>query len=148
MAAAALVVIVLIVGSGASAPPAYAFTKHANGTYTIMLRDLTTGIPGLNAAFHKHHIAETVIPITSACPVRSGFLGSVHPNPMYETSNDTYQTTYSPQRARAHPAEHGFHYILAAKRLDNGKLLTLIGQIREPIPPCLHYDGTPSDVLP
>lgn len=48
-ALAATAVLVLIVSAATSTPPAYALTRHADGTATVTLNDLTRGIPALNA---------------------------------------------------------------------------------------------------
>jgi hypothetical protein len=146
--AAVIVAVVLLFGATTTTPPAYAVTQGANGTYTIVLRQLTTGIPGLNAAFREHGISETAIPMKAGCHSRSGDPNFVmHPNPMFEISG-AITTTYSAKAANAHPAYPGYHYILAAKRLPNGKLLAYIGQIKEPVPTCLPYSSTPSTVVP
>ena len=143
--AAAIAVIVLAFGAATSAPPAYALTRHANGSITITLNELTTGIPALNAKLRELGIDETVIPITADChsPDGSGQL-VMHPNPMFEY-NDSISTTYTPGGP---PPPPGFHYVLGAMRLPNGKLLGVIGALKAPIPSCLPYNSTPSNALP
>jgi hypothetical protein len=121
-------------------------TRHADGSITITLRELTTGIPALNARLRKLGIDETVIPITSDCHSADGSGPLVmHPNPLFETRGSV-STTYTPRAARRHPAPPGFHYVLAAKRLPNGKLLAFIGALKAPIPTCLRYSSTPSEL--
>jgi hypothetical protein len=143
--AATIVVIVVAFGATTGAPPAYAVTQNANGSITITLSELTTGIPALNAKLRELGIPETVIPITADCHStdRSGNL-VMHPNPMFEYSG-SISTTYTPQAARRHPAAPGYHYVLAAKRLPNGKLLGFIGALKEPIPSCLPYSSAASN---
>jgi hypothetical protein len=143
--AAVITVVVLALGATTSAPPAYAIARHADGSITITLNELTTGIPALNAKLRELGIPETVIPITSDChsPDGSGPL-VMHPDPLFEY-NGSISTTYTPQASRQHPAAEGFHYVLAAKRLPNGKILGFIGALKAPIPSCLPYSSTPSN---
>lgn len=144
--ATTIAVIVVAFGATTSAPPAYALTQNPDGSITITLRELTTGIPALNAKLRKLGIPETVIPITAGCHSTDGSGRLVmHPNPMFEYSG-SISTTYTPQAAKRHPAAPGYHYVLAAKRLPNGKLLGFIGALKEPIPSCLPYSSTPSNL--
>jgi hypothetical protein len=145
--AATIAVIVLAFGATTNAPPAYALTRHPDGSITITLSELTTGIPALNAKLEKLGIDETVIPITADCSTRGSGNLVMHPNPMYEY-NGSISTTYTPRAAQRHPAPPGFHYVLAAKRLPNGKLLGFIGALKPPIPACLPYSSTPSNWQP
>jgi len=64
----AVVAAALIVSATSSTPPAYALASHADGSITITLNDLTTGIPALNARLQQMGINETVIPVTPNCP--------------------------------------------------------------------------------
>jgi hypothetical protein len=146
--AVAVAVVVVLLTAGTAAAPAFAVTRNANGSYTIVLRQLSTGIPALNAKFRQLGIPETVIPITRGChsPDGSGLI-VMHPNPLYEFNGAVTQT-YSAAYQRRHPAQPGWHYVLAAKQLPNGKLLALIGQLKDPVPTCLPYSNTPSNVQP
>jgi hypothetical protein len=47
--AAALIAVLLLSSAGPTTTPAYALTRHANGSITITINDLATGIPALNA---------------------------------------------------------------------------------------------------
>ena len=68
-----------------------------------MLRQLTTGIPALNAKFRQFGIAETVIPIKTGCHSRDGSRPIVmHPNPMFEI-NGAIRQTYWPNINSATP---------------------------------------------
>jgi len=139
---------VLLLSASTGAPPASAVTQNSDGSYTIVLRQLTTGIPALNAKFHQLGIAETVIPIKAGCHSRDGSGPIVmRPNPMFEV-NGAIRQTYSAKYQHRHPAQPGWHYVLAAKRLPNGKLLAFIGQLKDPIPSCLPYSNTPSNTAP
>jgi hypothetical protein len=144
---AAITATVLLVTASTGAPPAYAVTQNADGSYTIVLRRLTVGIPALNAKFRQLGIAETVIPIKAGChsPDGSGPL-VIHLN-QFEVSG-AIRLTLSASYQRRHPAFHGWHYVLAAKRRPNGKLVAFIGQLKDPIPSCLPYSNTPSSTTP
>ena len=106
----------------------------ANGSITITLNQLTTGIPALNAKLHELGIDETVIPIKTGChsPDGSGPL-VMQPNPMFEDQRSV-SMTFTPRAAQQHPPSSGFHYVLAAKRLPNGKILAFIGASKRPSP--------------
>ncbi|HEY1711505.1 MAG TPA: hypothetical protein VGG07_01310 [Solirubrobacteraceae bacterium] len=146
--AAGVTAAVLLLTASTAAPPAYSVTHNSDGSYSIVLRQLTTGIPALNAKFRQFGIAETVIPIKTGCHSRDGSRPIVmHPNPMFEI-NGAIRQTYSAKYQQRDPARPGWHYVLAAKRLPNGKLLALIGQLRDPIPSCLPYSSTPSNAGP
>ena len=146
--AVAFAVVVVTLGATTNTPPAYAVTRHPDGSITITLSELTTGIPALNARLRQLGIDETVIPITADChsPDGSGHL-VMHPNPLLEYDG-SISTTYTPQAAKRHPPPPGFHYVLAAKRLPNGKLLGFIGALKAPVPSCLPYSSTPSNGAP
>ncbi len=143
-AAALAAAVVLLSSASTTTTPAYALTRHADGSITITLNELTTGIPTLNAKFHELGIDETVIPISAGCQSHDGSGPIVmHPDPMFEYQG-SISTTYTPRAQQRHPAPQGFHYVLAAKRLPNGKILGFIGALKAPIPTCLPYSSTPA----
>jgi hypothetical protein len=141
--ATAAAAVVLALSATTSTPPAYAVVTHADGSITIMLRDLSTGIPGLNARFRQLGIPETVIPMRPGCtsPDGSGPL-VMHPDPLFEY-NSAITVTVSSRWDVTHPAPPGFHYVLAAMRLPNGKLLAFIGALKAPVPSCFPYSNAP-----
>jgi hypothetical protein len=51
----------------AGAPPAYALTANGNGTYTLTINDIATGIPALNAKLRQLGIDSTAVPVTATC---------------------------------------------------------------------------------
>jgi hypothetical protein len=146
--AAVIVALVLTLGATTDAPPAYAIVRNADGSLTITLNDLTTGIPALNARFQQLGIPENVIPIYAGCnsPDGSGNL-VMHPDPLFEIKG-SITMTYTPRAAQLHPAPAGYQYVLAAKRLPNGMVLDFIGALKPPIPTCLPYNSTPATGLP
>jgi hypothetical protein len=136
--------VLLIATATTKTTPAYALTRHADGSITITLNQLTRGIPALNARLRQLGIDETVIPIKPGCRPSDGSRPLVmHPNPMQEFDG-SISTTYTPRAAQRHPAAPGFHYLLAAKRLSNGKILGFIGALRAPLPNCLGFNPKPS----
>jgi len=147
LVAAVAVTAILLTSAGPAAPPAYALTRHPNGSITITLREMATGIPALNAKLKALGYDTTVIPIKAGCvsPDGSGHI-VMHPDRYYEY-NGSISMTYTPRAAERHPAPAGFHYVLAAKRLSNGKILGFIGALKAPVPTCLPYSDTPSTSL-
>jgi hypothetical protein len=125
----AAVAAALIVSATTSTPPAYALTAHADGSITISLDNLTTGIPQLNARLQQMGINETVIPVTPNCsfttPVLSG------PSPAADLSETI---TIGPSAA-TEPA--GVDAYLAAERLPDGSIGLGIGGMKAPLPSCI-----------
>jgi hypothetical protein len=116
--------IVLAVGATTGAAPAYALTHNADGSITLSLYDLTTGIPALNARLKQMRINETVIPVTPNCSTPGLIAG---PGSMSET------VTISPGNANLDPGFDGF---LAAEQLPDGSIAIGIGETRPPLPAC------------
>jgi hypothetical protein len=145
MLAAVAVVVVLIFSATTSTPPAYALTTHPNGSITITLRDVATGIPAIQAKLHKVGYDVAVIPIKTNCHTVSGSAKIVmHPDPKYEFQGSV-SMTYTPATVRRHPAPRVTHYVLSAKQLPNGKILAFIGAPVGRAPTCLSYNSTPSN---
>jgi hypothetical protein len=135
LAAAAVGVVVFVLGSPTT-PPAYAISRNHDGSFTVTLNDLTHGIPALNAKLRQLRIPETVIPIRTDCHPQSGVDDTtLSPSPLYEFNNSVLRF----RTGRSNPPPKGFQYVLAAKRLPNGKILALIGAIKPPLPSCIRY---------
>jgi hypothetical protein len=140
LAVAAVGVVVFVLGSPAT-PPAYAITRNHDGSFTVTLNDLTRGIPALNVKLRQLRIPETVIPIRTHCDPQAGADDTtLSPSPLYEFKNSALRF----RTGRSNPPPQGFQYVLAAKRLPNGKLLALIGAIKPPLPSCIQYTPGPS----
>jgi hypothetical protein len=122
--AAAAVAAVLITGAGTSTAPAYALTHNPDGSITVTLHDLTTGIPQLNAKFKQMGINETVIPVEANCTTLGLVAG---PGSMDES------VTLSPGHANLSPGDVG---VLAAEELPDGQIAIGIGATRPPLPAC------------
>jgi hypothetical protein len=54
--------------------PAYALTQNANGTYTITINDIATGVPALNTKLQQLGIDATAVPVTNTCTAPSSSL--------------------------------------------------------------------------
>lgn len=142
--AAVVAAMLLITATGPETTPAYALTRHADGSVTITINDLTTGIPALNARLKALGIDETVIPIRAGCDSPGSRQVIMRPDPYFEY-NGSVSATITARSARRVLA--GFHGVLAAMRLPNGKILAFIGGLKAPVPTCLPYDSTPTDSL-
>ena len=57
----------LVVSATSAAPPAYALTRNANGTYTLTINDALTAIPRVNARLEALGIDSRLIPVTPDC---------------------------------------------------------------------------------
>jgi hypothetical protein len=135
LAVATVGVVVFVLGSPTT-PPAYAITRNHDGSFTVTLNDLTHGIPALNAKLNQLRIPETVIPIRTDCHPQAGADDTtLSPSPLYEFKNSVLRF----RTGRSNPPPKGFRYVLAARRLPNGKILALIGAIKPPLPSCIRY---------
>lgn len=132
--AVAVVAMVLVLTASTSAPPAYALTPVAGGSYTVSLNDLSTGIPALNAKFAQLGIRETVVPIVAGCTA-SSFDPQAGAGSMTQTV--TVSNRYIP------PGYRGF---IAAERLPDGRVGLAQGAIARPIPSC--FPTTTSSGIP
>ncbi len=115
--------------------PAYALTQNADGSLTVTLNDLTTGIPQLNARLKQMGIKYTVIPITQNCSNSTPVL-SAGPGSLSETITIGTENT--------EPA--GVDGYLAAEQLPNGSIGLGIGGMKTPLPTC--FSPTPMTVQP
>ncbi|MGH2886101.1 MAG: hypothetical protein ACRDPA_25960 [Solirubrobacteraceae bacterium] len=123
-AIAATVVLVLVVTTGAT--PAYALIKNSDGTVTVSLRNLTTGISQLNARLERMGIDYTVIPVTQNCPFTTPVL-SAGPGSLSETVTIGTKNT----------EPSGVDGYLAAEQLPDGLIGLGIGGMKTPLPACL-----------
>jgi hypothetical protein len=124
--AAIAAAVVLVIGATTGAAPAYALTHNADGSITITLHDLTTGIPALNARLRQMGINYTVIPVTQNCPFSTPVLSGPGPGSLSETITIGTQNT--------EPA--GVNAYLAAERLPNGSIGLADGGMKAPLPSC------------
>ena len=117
---------VLVVSATTGASPAYALTHNADGSLTISLNNLTTGIAQLNARLQQMGITDfTVIPVTQNCSTSTPVLGAA-PGSLSETITIGTQNT--------EPA--GVDGYLAAEQLPNGQIGFALGGMKTPLPDC------------
>ena len=123
--AAIVAAVVVVVGATSGAAPAYALTHNADGSITISLNNLTTGIAQLNARLHQMGINETVVPVTKSCTTSTPVLDA-GPGNLSETIMIGPRNNY--------PA--GVAGYLAAEQLPNGSIGLGIGGMKAPLPSC------------
>ena len=116
---------VLVVSATTGVSPAYALTNNADGSITISLNNLITGIPQLNARLQQMGINYTVIPVTQNCSTSTPVLGAA-PGSLSETITIGTQNMEPP----------GVDGYLAAKQLPNGQIGLGIGGMKAPLPTC------------
>lgn len=116
-----------------AAPPAYAFTVNNDGTVTVSLNDIATGIPALNQRLAEQGVRITAVPIEPGCTAAlNGLVGPVATHlPMRQTV--TVGNRWIPA---------GYHGFLAARQLSNGQVLLAMGTTAQPIPSC--FPTTPT----
>lgn len=115
----------LLFSGTAGTQPAYAMTPNGDGTYTISLNDIATGIPALNAKLQQLGINETVVPIETNCSASTDIPVEAGSGSMSETVTVGNQYIASGQ--------NGF---LAAEQMPNGQVLLAIGTTAGPVPSC------------
>jgi hypothetical protein len=123
--AGVVVAMVLVLSASTSAPPAYALTQVAGGSYTVSLYDVSAGIPALNAKFAQLGIRATVVPIKAGCTASSFDPVEAAPGSLTETV--TIGNRYIPP---------GYRGYIAAELLPNGRIGLALGDTPEPIPSC------------
>lgn len=126
--AAIAVAVVVVVSATTGASPAYAVTQNSDGSLSITLNDLTTGIPALNARLRQMGINETVIPVTPNCPFST-------PSFPARPRGDLSETITIGPKSIPEPA--GVDGYLAAERLPNGSIGLGIGGMKAPLPSCI-----------
>jgi len=123
---AAALAATLLLTATTNTPPAYALTQNADGTVTVTLNDIATGIPALNAEFAKLGIRETAVPIVAGCTAKGAF------EPVDAGSADMS----APQTVGNQWIPAGYNGFLAAKQTAPGHVAIAIGTMRGPIPSC------------
>lgn len=136
--AAAIAVVVLVLGGTTATPAAYALTANGDGTYTVSLTNLATGIPALNAKFKQLGIRETVIPIESNC-TESELSGP------FAYPGASMSETVTVGNKWLAPGQRGF---LAAKQTPEGTVLLAIGSSANPLPPCFPEKPNNGTIIP
>lgn len=124
-AGAAALVAALVLSATTNTAPAYALTHNPDGSITITLHNLTTGIPQLNARLKEMGIDFTVIPVTPNCPTST---------PGLDAGPGSLSETITLGTQNMEPA--GVNGYLAAERLADGQIALGIGGRKAPLPTC------------
>jgi hypothetical protein len=120
---------VLAINAVTSAPPAYALTKHADGSITVTIHQLATAVRALNARFARMGIDEKVVPVKASCATPAAPpMSFVDP---HLRANDTL--TFTPGRKGLQP---GYAGVLAAQQLPHGHIAMAMEWIKPPVPSC------------
>jgi hypothetical protein len=136
--AAVAAAVVLILSATTSTPAAYALTPHANGSYTLTLNNLTTGIPAVNAKLTQLGLPDTVVAVQAGC---TATIGPTTSTPIPE--NSTVPTATLPTESGSQTITltaklpTGLHGFIAAEQQPGGQVVLAEGTTTEPIPPCL-----------
>ena len=124
MLAGVIAAIVLVFRASTSAPPAYALTQVAGGSYRVSLANVARGAPALNARFVQLGIRVTVVPVVAGCTA-----SLAGPEPLSGSISTTVTVSN-----RNIPA--GWRGYIAAERLPNGRVGLALGNTPKPIPSC------------
>jgi hypothetical protein len=123
--AAGLIVAILLLTATSATAPAYALTRHSDGTLTLKFYRLTNDIPALNARLARMGIDETVVPVTPQCTNQA---------PIYPIGSA--QSTIKLYVGGKYLAP-GFQGVLGAERLPDGKIALVQGAMKPwEIPSC------------
>jgi hypothetical protein len=123
--AAIAAAVVLVLGATSGAAPAYALTRNSDGSITISLSNLTTGISQLNSRLQQMGINYTVIPVTQNCSTTT---------PVLNAAPGSLSETITIGNVQDEPA--GVDGYLAAEQLPNGSIGLGIGGMKAPLPSC------------
>lgn len=144
VASLATAVTLAVVFATAAAPPAYALTQNANGTYTITINDIAAGVPALNIKLKQLGIDATAVPVTAACsaPVQIGGPGALTEQ-SEETLSSANVTSGSAGLLNLTPANipSGSEGVIAAYQSPSGQISLTFWTTSGSPPPCLNTRG-------
>jgi hypothetical protein len=128
--AAAAVGVTLVFGASTSTPPAYALTQSPNGTITVTLNNISTGVPAVNADFAKLGIRMRAVPIEAGCttPPTFGYDG-----PDNAPGLDGTSTTFTFSESQIPAGYTGF---IAARDVSGQVQLSQGAMVNGTIPSC------------
>ena len=133
--AAAAIAVLLVLSASSGTPPAYALTERPDGSFTVSLYDIATGVPALNARFAALGIRITAVPVIAGCTASS--FDPVQAAPLSRSQTVTVSN-------RGIPA--GWRGFIAAERLPSGRIDLALGDTPRPIPSC--FPTTTSHGIP
>jgi hypothetical protein len=133
VAAAATAVVLLVTSAGSLPTPAYALTRHTDGSVTVTIRNLARGVPQLNARLAQLGIRATAIPVTERCHADADGIGLIdfgHSAVAQSARSDsvTIDNTNVPAGSTGY---------VAAEQTATGQIALAIGTTRGPLPSCL-----------
>ena len=115
-----------------TAQPAYALSRHSDGSVTVTIHDVAHAISSLNAKFAELGIKETVVPVRSNCSTPHQSLMN---DPMFAYAGASPQTTLTFGPGRKHLAP-GYTGVIAAEQLANGRVALAVEAVKPPVPTC------------
>jgi hypothetical protein len=124
----------------AGTPPAYALTQNSNGTYTITMNDIATGVPALNARLKQLGINTTAVPVTATCTAPNDGVALVS-----GWSSATLGQTITLDEANIPAGSHG---VVAAYQSPSGQIDLTIATTAGSIPSCLNPNDTGDLIIP
>jgi hypothetical protein len=129
-AGVAVAVAAVLAFATAGAPPAYALTANGDGTYTITINNIATGIPALNAQLKKLGIDTTAVPVTTTCSAPNDGVALVGGWPA-----STLNQTITLDQANIPAGAQG---VIAVYQAPSGGVELTIGTTMGGIPSCLN----------
>ena len=117
----------------AGAPAAYALTENSNGSYTITINDIATGVPALNAKLKELGIDTTAVPVTTTCTAPNDGVPLIG-----GWSSSTLSQTVTLDQANI---PSGYHGVIAAYQSPSGQVDLTIGTTAGNIPTCLNANN-------
>ena len=145
IASLAAVTAVVAVFATTGTPPAYALNQNVNGTYTITINDITTGVPALNAKLKQLGIDTTAVPVTTTCTAPSDGVpligGSSSLTKRIQASLSPANSTNGSEglvtldQANIPAGSHG---VIAAYQSPSGQIDLTIATTSGSIPSCLN----------
>lgn len=144
IASVAAVAALVAVFAAAGTQPAYALTQNANGTYTITINDIGTGVPALNSKLKQLGIDATALPVTATCsaPLQIGGPGAMVER-VQEALSPTMVTSGADGLLNLTPANipAGSEGVIAAYQSPSGRITLIFWTTSGSPPPCLNTRG-------
>ncbi len=129
-----------MVSATSAAPPAYALTRNANGTYTLTINDALTAIPRVNARLEALGIDSRLIPVTPDCtaPNTAGL-------PLFDYGDGDMSQTMTIDSANIPSGSVGY---IAVDEVSAGDVEMAVGTTDRPLPACLNSHVAPATAYP
>jgi hypothetical protein len=128
-----VVIVALAFVSISAAPPAYALTSQGNGTYTITINSLSSGIASLNAKLRQLGINTVAVPVSTSCTAPSDGVSLVGGWPA-STTNESVTLDQADIPA-------GAQGVVAAYQSSAGGIDLTLATTSGAVPTCLNPDN-------